>query len=109
MSLKTYMQREETQRLWSMRWVIVGQFCMAGFLLAIALEARGLRIPVWVFWAFAVGMFIVALLASIAKAVQPPGGIMHLPLGDAVAPILPSLNPMAKQQQQQDVSTEGNR
>jgi hypothetical protein len=93
MSLLTYLRTQESLHLWSLRWIIVGNFCVAGFLLDTALAAHGMTLPTWLLWVFAGGMIVVALLASIAKAVNPPGGHLQLPLGDAVMPAMPKLHP----------------
>ena len=93
MSLLSYMRTQEAKHLWALRWVITGQFCVAGFLLCMALATTGLTMPAWLLWFFAGGMLAVALLASIAKAVNPPGGHLQLPLGDAVLPAMPTIGP----------------
>lgn len=93
MNLLTYMRTEEAKHIWSMRWVIVGNFCVAGFMLDVALAADGHTLPAWLWWVFAGGMIVVALLASIAKAVNPPGGTLQLPLGNAVMPAMPNVHP----------------
>jgi hypothetical protein len=98
MKLFEYMRSEEASRMWALRWVIFGQFCVAGFAMTVTLDATsGWVAPKWLWWLFVGGLLWVALLASIAHAVNPPGGRLRLPLGNAVLPAMPTLQPMKRE------------
>jgi hypothetical protein len=102
MRLISYMRSQEAKHLWSLRWVIFAQFMAAGFALCVALDATSKwNAPAWLWWVFVGGFLWVALLATIAKAVNPPGGHLSLPFGDAVLPSMPSvgISPSASDQQ----------
>jgi hypothetical protein len=85
--LKPYMQQQETAHFWSMRWVIVASVLQAAavFYLGLAAENRA-RVPEWLLDAWVVLAVLVAMLAAIAAAVHPQGGVLALPLGPAVMP-----------------------
>jgi hypothetical protein len=106
MRLVEAMRTQEQRNLWSMRWLIAGAFVQGGAVLYLGLgEAGRARVPVWAFYVWGLLALIVAALAAIAKAVQPKGGVLHLPLGPALivpttpqstaAPVAPDPPPSA--------------